>query len=87
MKARTRAPVRVALTEMYEVPLVNGEYQGYSGRGIDVDRHGAIWTALSGTNHLARFDRSQCTVLTGPPIADGQHCPDGWTLYQIPVPT
>ena len=50
--------------------------QGYSPRGIDIDRNGVVWTALSGSGHVAKFDRSQCAVLSGP-TATGQHCPRG----------
>ena len=79
-------PPETCVTEMYEVPLINGEYEGYSGRGIDVDRNGVMWTALSGTSHLASFDRSRCTTFNGPQVADGQQCKAGWTLYQVPGP-
>ena len=74
------------MAEVYEVPLLDGEYEGYGPRGIDVDRNGVIWTALSGTSHLASFDRSKCAVLNGPETADGQHCAEGWTLHRIPGP-
>ena len=79
-------PPETCIAEMYEVPFVNGEYEGYGPRGIDADRNGLIWTALSATSHLASFDRSKCTVLSGPQTADGQHCTAGWTLYEIPGP-
>ena len=79
-------PPETCIAEVFEVPLVNGEYAGYGPRGIDVDRNGVIWTALSGTSHLASFDRSKCTVVNGPQTADGQHCAEGWTLYEIPGP-
>ena len=79
-------PPETCIAEMYELPLVNGEYEGYGPRGIDADRDGVIWAALSGTSHLASFDRSKCTVLNGPQTADGQHCTEGWTLYEVPGP-
>ena len=59
--------------------------QGYSPRGIDIDRNGVVWTALSGSGHLARFDRGRCAVRNGP-AATGQHCPEGWTLHATPGP-
>jgi hypothetical protein len=52
---------------------------------MDVTRDGIIWTALSGSGHMASFDRSKCKVLNGPE-ATGQHCPEGWTLYPTPGP-
>ena len=58
---------------------------GYSPHGIDVDRNGVIWTALSGSSHLASFDRRECKVLNGH-TATGQNCSEGWTLYPVPGP-
>lgn len=72
-------PVETALSEIYEPPL-----PGYGPRGGDVDTNGVYWIALS-SGHLASFDRRKCKVLNGP-TATGQHCPEGWTLYQLPGP-
>ena len=58
---------------------------GSAPRGIDVDRNGVIWAALSGSSHMASFDRTKCAVTNGPE-ATGQHCPEGWTLYPVPGP-
>ena len=55
--------------------------------GLDVDRNGVLWTALSGTNHLASFDRSRCGSLTGPEAHTGRYCAAGWTLHPLPGPT
>ena len=36
---------------------------------------------------MASFDRKKCKgPLNGPTIANGRHCPEGWTLYQFPGP-
>ena len=82
-------PPETCKTEVFEPPFENVAVDpsrwGYGPRGIDVDRDGLIWTALSGSGHLASFDRSRCGVLNGP-TATGQHCPEGWTLYQTPGP-
>ena len=81
-------PPSTCMAEVYEPPFYNskapGEF-GYAPRGIDVDRNGVIWTALSGSGQLASFDRSKCKVLNGP-TATGQQCPEGWTLYTTPGP-
>ena len=45
-----------------------------------------IWTALSGSSHLASFDRTKCSTLNGP-TATGRHCNEGWTLYPAPGPS
>ena len=82
-------PPETCITELYEPPFendaVDSSQWGYTPRGIDVDRNGLIWTALSGSGHLASFDRTKCQVTSGP-TATGQHCPEGWTVYQSPGP-
>jgi hypothetical protein len=79
-------PPETALAEVYELPWGNPKaaVQGYSPRGLDIDRNGVVWTVLS-SGHLASFDRRKCKVLNGP-SATGQHCPEGWSLYPFPAP-
>ena len=84
-------PPETCVTEMYEVPSVLDpnvpkDQTGFGSRGIDIDRSGVVWTALSGSSHFASFDRSKCAVTSGPTVADGRHCVDGWTLYPTPGP-
>ena len=83
-------PPETCIAEVYEPPsienpAVDPARTGHAPRGVDVDRNGVIWTALSGSGHMASFDRSKCRVLNGPE-ATGQHCPEGWTLYPTPGP-
>ena len=80
-------PPATALTEIYEVPWgnPNAPVQGYSPRGMDIDRNGVVWTPLA-SGHLASFDRGKCTGPLNGPTATGQHCPEGWTLYPEPLP-
>ena len=59
--------------------------QGFSPRGMDVDRNGVVWAALA-SGHLASFDRRKCKGPLNGPTATGQHCPEGWTLYTEPLP-
>ena len=58
-----------------------------SGRAAsDIDRNGVVWIPLA-SGHLASFDRKKCKgPLNGPTVANGRHCPEGWTLYQFPGP-
>ena len=79
-------PPETCRAEVYEVPVIDGQVEGFGPRGIDVDQNGVIWTSLSGSSHFASFDRSKCDVLNGPEVVDSQHCQAGWTLYQIPGP-
>ncbi len=75
------------LTEIYELPWDNPDapVQGYTPHGMDIDRHGVVWTPLA-SGHLASFDRRTCTGPLNGPTATGQHCPEGWTLYPEPLP-
>ena len=76
-----------SLTEIYELPWENprAAVQGYSPRGMDIDRSGVVWTPLA-SGHLASFDRRKCAGPLNGPTATGQHCPEGWTLYEEPLP-
>ena len=83
-------PPETCVAEVYEPPSienpnVDADQTGFAPRGIDVDRNGIIWTALSGSSQMASFDRSKCAVTNGP-TATGQHCPEGWTVYDTPGP-
>lgn len=80
-------PPETALAEYYEVPFNNPKaaVQGFSPRGMDIDRNNVVWVAL-GSGHLASFDRRKCKGPLNGPAATGQHCPEGWTLYPTPGP-
>ncbi|MBM3776774.1 MAG: carboxypeptidase regulatory-like domain-containing protein [Acidimicrobiia bacterium] len=83
-----RLDPKTCLSEVYEPPMKNPnapKMHGATPRGVDVDRNGLIWTALAGTGQTASFDRRRCRVTNGP-TATGQHCPEGWTLYETPGP-
>jgi len=80
-------PSVTALAEVYEVPWNNpaAPVQGFSPRGLDIDRNGVVWVALA-SGHFASFDRRKCKGKLNGPTATGQHCPEGWKLYQSPGP-
>ncbi len=81
-------PPATTLAEYYEVPWNNpkASAQGFAPRGMDVDSNGVVWTTLS-SGQLGAFDRRKCKgPLNGPQAATGQHCPEGWTLYNYPGP-
>jgi len=80
-------PPETALAEVYEPPFDNprAPVQGFSPRGMDVDRDGVVWAALA-SGHMASFDRRKCRGPLNGPTATGQHCPEGWTLYPEPLP-
>ncbi len=80
-------PSKTALVEVFEVPWGDpaAPVQGYSPRGMDIDRNGVVWTPLA-SGHLASFDRRKCAGPLNGPDATGQHCPEGWTLHPEPLP-
>ncbi len=80
-------PPATALAELYELPLDDRRepVNGFSPRGMDIDRDGVAWVALA-SGHMASFDRRKCTGPLNGPTATGQHCPEGWTFYPEPLP-
>ena len=80
-------PPETCKTEYYEPPKLadRKNYAAFNGRGVSVDSKGVAWVAY-GSGHFGRFDRSKCKVTSGPSVADGQHCPEGWTLFPSPGP-
>jgi len=73
-------PTHTAVTEIYEP-----RFPGFGPRGGDIDRDGVYWVALA-SGHLGSFDRRKCKSPLNGPTATGSHCPEGWTLYQLPGP-
>ncbi|HET9948289.1 MAG TPA: hypothetical protein VFQ22_05180, partial [Longimicrobiales bacterium] len=80
-------PSTTALVEIYEPPYRDPDpaRRGYSPRGMDIDRNGVVWVPLA-SGHMASFDRSKCRGPLDGPGATGQHCPEGWTLWEEPLP-
>ena len=80
-------PPETALAEYYELPLNEaGEpIEGFSPRGMDIDRNGVAWVALA-SGHLASFDRRKVKGPLNGPKATGQHAREGWTFYPEPLP-
>jgi hypothetical protein len=80
-------PPATTLAEVYEPPLNNPKapIQGWGVHGGDIDRDGVYWAPLS-SGQLASFDRRKCKGPLNGPLATGQQCPEGWTLYPMPGP-
>ena len=80
-------PPATAISEYYQVPWnePRAPVNGYSPRGMDIDRNGVVWAPLA-SGHLASFDRRKCTGPLNGPAATGKQCPEGWTLYPLPGP-
>ncbi len=73
-------PPLTSLAEVYHPPL-----PGFGVRGADIDKNGVVWTSL-GSGHLGEFDRRKCAGPLNGPEATGNHCPEGWTLHDLPGP-
>jgi len=73
-------PPQTSLAEVYYPPL-----PGFGIRGADIDKNGVVWTSL-GSGHLGEFDRRKCKGPLNGPGATGNHCPEGWTLHDLPGP-
>jgi hypothetical protein len=81
-------PPATTLSEYFEVPFnePKAKINGFGPRGMDIDRKGVVWIPLA-SGHMASFDRKKCKgPMNGPTIANGRHCPEGWTLHQFPGP-
>lgn len=80
-------PAETALAEYYELPLTDSgdPVEGFSPRGMDVDRNGVVWVPLA-SGHLGSFDRRKCKGPLNGPEATGQHCPEGWSFFKEPLP-
>jgi hypothetical protein len=77
------APPATALAETFEIPYETT--YAHSPRGMDIDTKGVVWLPLQ-SGHLASFDRSKCRGPMNGPKATGKHCPEGWTMHQLPGP-
>ena len=80
-------PANTAITEYYELPLkADGTpVEGFSPRGMDIDRDGVAWVALA-SGHMASFDRRKCTGALNGPAATRQECAEGWSLFTETMP-
>ena len=78
---RGNNPPESCKAQLFKVPE-----PGFDPRGVDIDSHGVVWTALAATSHLASFDVRKCKDLNGPAKVDGSQCREGWTLYQTTGP-
>ena len=78
---RGNNPPSTCKTQIFKVPE-----PGFDPRGVDIDSHGVVWTALAASSHLASFDVRKCKDLSGPAKVDGSQCREGWTLYQTTGP-
>ena len=82
---RGKNPPETCAVEYYEPPVdAEGWASAFNPRGVDLDTNGIAWVAF-GSGHLGRFDRSKCSVFSGPSVT-GQQCKEGWTFFTIPSP-
>ena len=75
-------PPQTCKAEVYTVPDDKKDVH-FGPRGLDVDRNGVIWAALSGSGGFVSFDRRKCKVFNGASVVEGKQCPEGWTFYPL----
>ena len=68
------------LSEFYAVPK-----EAIGLRGGDIGADGVLYGSGSG-GHLVAFDRRKCKGPLNGPNANGNHCPEGFTLHKYPGP-
>ena len=73
-------PPQTCKAETYRPPKESGIH---GARGVAIDSNGVAWVNFVPSDLVASFDRRKCKVLNGP-TATGEHCPEGWTYYQVP---
>ncbi len=78
-------PPQTCKVELYRAPAGPGR-ELFGSRGTEVDGNGVAWVNFAAGDYVGSFDRRKCKVLNGP-TATGDHCPEGWTFYEIPGPT
>jgi hypothetical protein len=71
---------KTKLSEFYEVPK-----EAIGLRGGDIGKDGVLYASGS-AGHLIAFDRTKCKQPLNGPNANGQHCPEGFTLHKYPGP-
>jgi hypothetical protein len=72
-------PPETCRAEMYTPPA--GQRPPMMGTGgVTVDRNGIVWQSWRVSGHFVAFDRKKCK--SPDRKADGQHCPEGWTIYR-----
>jgi len=73
-------PPETCRAEIYEPPTGQPiELMGTGG--VQADSNGVIYDGWRVSGHFTAFDRSKCKS-TKDPKADGQSCPEGWTIYR-----
>ncbi len=71
---------KTKLSEFFQLPK-----EAIGVRGGDIGADGVLYGSGSG-GHLIAFDRRKCKAPLNGPKADGNHCPEGFTLTKYPGP-
>ncbi len=80
-------PPYTTLSQYYEMPFYdeNTPVKAHSIRGADIDSEGVMWAGTQ-SGHITSFDVRKCTAPLNGPEATGRHCPEGWTIFELPGP-
>jgi streptogramin lyase len=71
---------KTKLSEFYQLPK-----EAIGLRGGDIGKDGVLYGSGS-AGHLIAFDRRKCKGPLNGPTANGNHCPEGFTLHKYPGP-
>ncbi len=81
-------PPLTTISQYFEMPYYDDTVavKAFSLRGADIDSNGVMWAGAQ-SGHIVSFDIRKCTgPLSGPETADGRHCPEGFSFYEMPGP-
>jgi hypothetical protein len=72
-------PPESCKAEVYVPPADKLPFEGSGGAGVD--SNGVVWQNWRGPYQVVSFDRRKCKVTNGPTAANGDQCPEGWSVY------
>jgi hypothetical protein len=74
-------PPQSCMAEQFVPPAGKTAY--FKTGGVALDPNGVAWLNWRGSDEVMSFDRRKCKVTNGPATANGEHCPEGWTVHRM----
>ena len=78
---RGDSPPQSCTAEQFVPPAGKTPY--FKTGGVALDPNGVAWLNWRGSDEVMSFDRRKCKVTNGPKSANGDHCPEGWTVHRM----
>ena len=79
-------PPQTCSAEVYTPPPGQTIPELIGTGGLTIDADGIVYQSWRVSGHLTAFDRRKCKS-GQTPSADGQNCPEGWTIYRNDEPS